>query len=141
MISLPKCRKRECAYRRPSTRYKGKACCSSQYKIMLEGEFSDLYGQWLSYLQPEERLRSLMDELLEEVWRVEGGMLTKDGIRDRAYNFSKTRKSFTFDITLHQGAPEGVLFESRVVQSWCVDVTEGLVSLVSERDWMLDDVD
>ena len=141
MTVMFKCRKPGCPDRRPSMLYKGRAYCPEHYREMLEGEFCSLYGKWISYLQPEERLRSLMGRMLEEVWQEEGGMLTKARIRDRAYNFRKMSETFTFEITRHPGAFKNGMVESRVVQSWRTDVTEGVVSFVSVRDWQPGDVD
>jgi hypothetical protein len=85
-------------------------------------------------------MRTLMGRMLEEVWRVDGGSLTISCMRNRAFNFKKDGRGFTFEITQFPVEPEGK-YGKRLIKKWKVDVTYGRAKMVSERAWRPYDFD
>lgn len=121
--------------------YDGQPYCEGHYLEKLHGDFEAEYRKWPPVVQPLGKMRSLMGRMLDEVWRVDGGLLTKARVRDRAFNFKKDGRSFSFEITRHPDAIKNGYVDKRVVQKWKVDITYGRATMVSEREWQSGDFD
>ncbi len=141
MNELKKCTVVSCDHPVQPSLYDGQPYCGDHYMEKLHGDFEAAYSKWVHVTQPLGKMRSLMGRMLEEVWHVNGGLLTKARLRDRAFNFLKEGRSFTFDITRHPNAFKNGYVNKRLVQNWKVDVTNGEVVMVSERAWQPGDSD
>jgi hypothetical protein len=129
-----------CPNSRQPNHANGSKYCPYHYIVKLEEDFSRHFDSWKSYLQPDKQLRAMMGRMLEEVWQVEGAVLSMERFRDKACNFRKVRETFTFETTRRTRYFRGECAENRVIQTWRVDVSEGVVKFVSERDLPISDV-
>lgn len=140
-MDVKQCNMTNCGRMAQPMLYAGQPFCEKHYMERLHADFEAEYRRWIPITQPFLKLRSLMGRMLDEVWRVDGGLLTKARLRDRAFNFKKDSRTFTFEITRHPGAIKNGYVDKRVVEKWKVDVNYGRAMLVSERDWQPGDFD
>ena len=106
-------------------------------------EFQGELSNWQSGDKASARFKSILARLVEEEhWLTDGdSYLSKARIRDRGFEFLKTRDGCVFKITRHPGAWKNGYVERRIVQTWEADFATKTIRLLDSRDWKAGDPD
>jgi hypothetical protein len=117
--------------------------CGQHYFAAMNREFRGEFNKWQSGENPSARFKSLLARLVEEEgWLIEGdSYLSKARIRDRGFDFTKSRNRCVFKITRHPGAFQKGYVEKRIVQTWQADFSTKTIHLLDSRDWKSGDPD
>ena len=121
----------------------GKAFCTAHYDEMILSELFSQYKDWEADTPPEDRFKYLFGRVYDEDYfeNIGEGMLSNARIRDRGFNYTKTEKGCTFEITRHLNAWEGRGKRENIVEKWEADFDKMTFLRVSTRKFKKGDFD
>jgi hypothetical protein len=143
-IAAPSCAESGCAIAAtPGRTFNFQPYCGEHYFTAMNREFEGEFNKWQSDETPSARFKSLLARLVaEERWLIDGdSYLSKARIRDRGFDFTKSRNGCAFKITRHPGAFRNGYVAKRMVQTWQADFSTKTIHLLDSRDWKTGDPD
>jgi hypothetical protein len=123
--------------------WNGKRYCVEHYNKFIWEEFFSHYNNWVTGEPAPEKFKYILGRACEEDYFEDIGdsFLSKARIHVRGFNYIKTEKGCTFEITRHLNAWEGIGKRKNVVEKWEIDIEKRTFKMVAKRKFRKGDYD